>query len=204
MSTNRLMALRLLPSCWKVPASRASASSTSVSRICSTMVRMRVTACTAWSRPSTDSTPRICASCDTATCRPSFSCGVRKNWSSDFSTSPSATLSSPTTLPIVWRSLTRRYSCSIQVSSGWACWPAITASRRSASACVRAVSSGALGSKSSNAASRYSVVVATSMASSGLTPPGSRTAWSAAFTSAWASTVLAGCSLSNESPIRPN
>ena len=63
--------------------------------------RMACTVCTAWSRPRTESTPRICDNWVSATCRPAFSAGWRKNWSRDFSASASDTLSSPTTLPSV-------------------------------------------------------------------------------------------------------
>ena len=51
------------------------------------------------------------------------SAGLRKNWSICCSTSDSEARSSCTTLPIVWRSETRRYSSSIQPSSGSRAWP---------------------------------------------------------------------------------
>ena len=44
--------------------------------------------------------------------------GLRKNWSICFSISDSDARSSCTTLPMVWRSETRRYSSSIHASSG--------------------------------------------------------------------------------------
>ena len=68
--------------------------------------------------PSTDSTPRIAASWLGTGISTSRSVGLRKNWSISFSASDSEARSSCTTLPMVWRSETRRYSSSIQASSG--------------------------------------------------------------------------------------
>ena len=154
MSIKKLRAPTLLPSWSNVPAARARSSSTSVSSMLSTLSRMRSTACDAWSKPNTDSTPRICASCPGTSRRTSLSLGLRKNKSSDFSSSLSDTRSSPTTLPIVCLSLTRRYRSSIHVSSGCALPPFLTPSSRSARCWVRTASCGSVGSKSSKAASR--------------------------------------------------
>ena len=56
---------------------------------------MRSTVCAAWSRPSTENTPRICGSwLGTSRSRP-LSVGLRKNWSSDFSSSLSVAAQFP-------------------------------------------------------------------------------------------------------------
>ena len=79
------MAPRLLPSFsnTSVLEPRSPISST---RNFSTLARMRSAARDAWSRPSTENTPRICASWLGTSCRGTRSWGLRKNWSSDFST----------------------------------------------------------------------------------------------------------------------
>ncbi|OPZ01397.1 MAG: hypothetical protein BWZ09_02724 [Alphaproteobacteria bacterium ADurb.BinA305] len=58
--------------------------------------------------PSTENTPRMALSWPGTGCSISRRDGSRKYWSIDFSTSASEPLSSCTTLPIVWRSDTRR------------------------------------------------------------------------------------------------
>ncbi len=112
-------------------------------------------------------TRRASAAAGSARCAAALlSVGRRKNWSRDFSSSLRWARNSPTTVPIVWRSLTRRYSSSIHGSSGSERPPSRTRSMRPASCTVRAVSCRSCGSRSSKAASRYSTEVATSIASS--------------------------------------
>ena len=97
----RLPARRSNSGCWwraSVPAvTKASTSS-----------RMRSTASVAWSSPSTENTPRIACNCAGTGISTAGSVGARKNWSMSFSDSDSALRSSCTTLPMVWRSETRR------------------------------------------------------------------------------------------------
>ena len=156
-----------------------------VSRICST-------ACDASSRPNTDKTPRIWASWRGTAANKILFWGSRKYRSKELSNSPREVRSSPTTLPMVCLSLTRRYRSSIQLCSGWGMPPTRTSSRRSARLAMRTVIWGSLGSRSSNAASRYSTDVATSIASStrGVTP--ALSAVSTARVSATASGSLGG------------
>ena len=199
MSIRKPRAPRLLPSLSNVPAARAFSSSTSSTSISSTASRIRSTACEAWSSPRTESTPRICERWLGASRSGPLSCGLRKKLSSSFSSSPRVMRNSPTTLPMVWRSLTRRYSSSIQVSSGWACPPWRTACNRSASRAVRAASWASVGSRSSNAASRYRMAVATSIASSGPGARAERATPSIAAFNASASGALGGCSFTSES-----
>jgi hypothetical protein len=52
------------------------------------------------------------------------SSGLRKNWSNAFSASDRVARNSPTTVPMVCRSLTRRYNSSIHASSGSALFSA--------------------------------------------------------------------------------
>ena len=80
--------------------------------------------------------------------------GLRKNWSISFSDSDKAPRSSCTTLPIVCRSETRRYSSSIQGSSGSAGEPWRTASMRCARRRTRSAWPGSSKSASSSEASR--------------------------------------------------
>ena len=101
------MAPRLLPS-FSTTLAQLLKTSGPAAINCSTLERMRSDASDGCSSPSTENTPRICdrrlgTSRSTARSR-----GSRKNWSSDFSISPSARRNSSTTLPMVWRSLTRR------------------------------------------------------------------------------------------------
>ncbi len=133
-----------------------------------------------------------------------MSCGLRKNWSSAFSTSPSVERSSSTTLPMVWLSLTRRYSSSIHCSSGSGSAPAPTASRRSARRVARAAMCSSPASSSSNAACRYSTDVATSIARAADGGSPERVVDSTARVSAWARFSLPGCSLRKESQTRLN
>ena len=93
--------------------------------------------------------------------------GLRKYWSICFSTSDSEARSSCTTLPMVWRSETRRYSSSIQARAAAASRPSRTSRMRCARRCTRLPISGWSKSPSSSEASRYSTLVATSIASAG-------------------------------------
>ena len=131
------------------------------------MSRIRTTASDAWSSPSTESTPRICARRPGTGVSTDRSAGSRKNWSMAFSASASVARSSSTTLPMVWWSLTRRYSSSIQGSSGSGCAPAVTWRRRSARRPARSAMVSGAESSSSNVACRYSTDVATSIANAG-------------------------------------
>ena len=116
---------------------------------------------------STDSTPRIDCSCAGTGISSSRCDGSRKYWSICFSTSDSDARSSCTTLPIVCRSDTRRYSSSIHGSSGFGSRPSLTSPMRCASRCTRVPISGWSKSPSSSEASMYSTLVATSIASAG-------------------------------------
>ena len=108
MSIRKPSAPRLPASRSKVPPCAPRAGSTSVCSSASTSSLMRSAACDAWSRPSTDSTPRIACSCAGTGVSTWRSAGLRKYWSISFSDSESAARISCTTLPSVWRSETRR------------------------------------------------------------------------------------------------
>ena len=99
------------PTAWSDSA-RCAASTSTPSRDCastvSTSSRMRTTAWPAWSRPSTDSTPRMADSLAGTGTSSSRSAGLRLNLSRWPSTSASEERSSWTTLPMVWRSEARR------------------------------------------------------------------------------------------------
>ncbi len=166
----------------------------------STLSRMRCTVRAACSSPSTENTPRICRSWLGTVRSSPISVGRRKNWSSDFSSSDRCARSSSTTVPMVWRSLTRRYSSSIQGSSGSGRPPSRARSMRPASCTVRAVSCRSCGSRSSKAASRYSTEVATSIASSVEGARPERSEASTALCSACTIGALAGCTFSSDSP----
>ncbi|MNS58288.1 hypothetical protein D3C72_912030 [compost metagenome] len=198
MSMRKPSAPRLLPSASKVAISSTGERLTC--SICSTSSRMRCTVCAACSSPSTENTPRICMSWVGTVRSNGFSAGRRKYWSSDFSSSLRWLRSSSTTVPMVWRSLTRRYRSSIHGSSGSERPPSRTRSMRPASCSVRAVSCGSLGSRSSSAASRYSTEVATSIASSVSGGWPERTEASTACVSACTIGWLGGCSFSSDSP----
>ena len=204
MSIKKLSAPKLLPNWSKVPADRARASSISVSNSCSTLSRMRKTAWDAWSNPSTDRTPRIWANWPGTRVKTDLSFGSRKKKSSDFSSSPSDKRSSPTTLPMVCLSLTRRYSSSIHGCKGWAMPPFLTLFSRSAKCWVRAASCASCGSRSSNAASRHKTEVATSIANSIAGGFAERTVASTAWVNAKARLWLLGCSLTSESLTKLN
>ncbi|MFO1337448.1 MAG: hypothetical protein U1F53_04315 [Burkholderiaceae bacterium] len=133
----------------------------------STSSRMRCTACEAWSRPSTESTPRMAPSSPGTGASSSRSVGARLKRSSCCSTSASEARSSATTLPMVWRSDTSRYSASIQGSTGACSPPAVTVARRCARRCTRCCISARSRSMSSSDASTHSRAVATSIASAG-------------------------------------
>ena len=164
MSIRKPSAPRLPASRSNTPACVTRAGSTSVDINPSTSSRMRSRVAHACSMPSTDSTPRMADNwCGTAI-KTSLSDGLRKNWSISRSASDNETRSSCTTLPMVWRSETRRYSSSIQASSGCAGAPWPTDAIRSARRCTRPASPGASKAASSSAASMYSSAVATSMA----------------------------------------
>ena len=203
MSTRKPRAPRLLPSlskvCWRStgpliwPLSRRS-----------TVSPMRVTASDAWSRPSTDITPRICPRKVGTEARGAVFWGLRKNWSMQRSASPSVARSSPTTLPMVWRSLKWRYSSSIHDSSGCGSAPAHTWSRRSASRWARCANCSGGVSSSSSAACRYKTDVATSMARPAEGGSSERTVMSTARVSACASPSLLRWSLRSESHTRLN
>jgi hypothetical protein len=197
MSIRKPSAPRLLPSASKPAISSAGEVLTSMA---STSSRMRCTVSAAWSRPSTENTPRICINCVGTVRRSPFSAGRRKYWSSDFSSSLRWLRSSSTTVPMVWRSLTRRYRSSIHGSSGSEWPPARTRSMRPASCSVREVSCGSLGSRSSSAASRYSTEVATSIASSVSGGWPDLTEASTACVSACTIGRLGGCSFCSDSP----
>ena len=202
MSIRKPKAPRLLP----ILSNRRCCSSSGTCSVCrrSTFWRMRTMACEAWSSPRTDSTPRICDKCAATGASTAVSAGLRKYWSSSFSASARVPRNSPTTLPMVCWSLTWRYSCSIQGSSGWAGCPASTCSRRPAkvSAC-EAIASSARSSEA-KAACRYSTAVATSIATSG----DGGWAWVATLCTtcikALARDRLPGCSLTRESQTRVN
>ena len=166
MSIRKPSAPRLLPSFSNI-CLRSSSDATSLVSSRSTVSRMRKTASDAWSSPSTESTPRIWAKRPGTVARGETSSGLRKNWSIARSASPSVERNSPTTLPFVWLSLTRRYSSSIQGSSDSGSPPALTLSRRSARRRARATICSSAVSVSSSAACKYSTAVATSMASAG-------------------------------------
>ena len=108
MSIRKLSAPRLSARRSKVPVWIACWGLTSVLDKASTSSRMRSTACEAWSRPSTDNTPRIADSCAGTGISTSRWVGLRKYWSMFFSTSDSEARNSCTTLPMVCRSETRR------------------------------------------------------------------------------------------------
>ena len=91
---------------------------------------------------STESTPRIACSWPGTGISTSRCAGLRKYWSICFSTSDSEARSSCTTLPMVCRSETRRYSSSIHGSSGWASRPSPTSRMRCARRCTRLPISG--------------------------------------------------------------
>ena len=154
--------------------------------------------------PSTDSTPRIADSWPGTGISISRLDGSRKYWSICFSTSDSDARSSCTTLPMVWRSLTRRYSSSIQVSSGCGSAPRRRSSTRRASRCTRAASSGWSRSPSSMEASRYSIAVATSIASGAGGAAAALTVCVTAVCSAVASTSPDGNRRCSESPTSAN
>ena len=142
MSMRKLKAPRLSARRSKVPACTARAGSTSVCANASTSSRMCSAAAEACDRPSTDNTPRIADSC-AGTGISSWRCeGSRKYWSICFSISDSEARNSCTTLPMVWRSLTRRYSSSIHTSSGCGSAPWRTASMRADRCSTRGASSG--------------------------------------------------------------
>ena len=204
MSIRKLSAPTLLPRYSKVPAARASSGSVSVSSIFWTLLFIRKTALQAWSSPNTDKTPRIWDNCPGTVCNVVLSFGLRKKASSDFSSSPRETRSSPTTLPIVCLSLTRLYNSSIQLSSGWGLPPTRTLSRRWARLAVRTANCGSLGSRSSKTASRYSTEVATSIASSIPGVWALLTVVSIARLNTCASGSLGGWSLSSDSVTRAN
>ena len=116
--------------------------------------------------PSTDSTPRIADSWSGTGISTSRSAGLRKYWSISFSASDSEARSSCTTLPMVWRSETRRYSSSIHGSSGSGVAALAHVARCARPGAARArPARGWSNSASSSAASRYSRLVATSIAS---------------------------------------
>ena len=153
MSIKKLSAPRLSARRSKVPALMTCCGLTSVLASVSTSSRIRSTACEAWSSPSTDSTPRIAESWAGTGISTSRWAGLRKYWSICFSISDKEARNSCTTLPIVWRSDTRRYSSSIQSSStpGSRAWR--TASTRCASRWMRWAPSGWSKSPSSSEAS---------------------------------------------------
>ena len=153
---------------------------------------------------STDSTPRIDCSCAGTGISTSRCAGLRKYWSICFSTSDSEARSSCTTLPMVCRSDTRRYSSSIHGSSGCAGWPSLTWRMRCARRCTRVPIKGWSNSPSSSEASRYSTLVATSMASAGLGVCAAATVWATAACSASASTSPDGYRRFSESPTSEN
>ena len=148
MSIRKPIAPKLLPNLSKIP-NRALASSMSSTRNCSTLDRMRSAASDGWSSPSTENTPRICANWLGTSRNGVLSFGLRKNLSSDASTSPRLLRSSSTTLPMVCRSLTRRYSSSIHASRGSGSAPSLTLSRRCANRTLRIPISDSVGSRSS-------------------------------------------------------
>ena len=199
MSIRKLSAPRLSARRSKVPVSMACCGLTSVLASASTSSRMRSTACEAWSRPSTDSTPRIAESCAGTGISTSRCAGSRKYWSMFFSTSDNEARSSCTTLPMVWRSDTRRYSSSIHSSSvpGSRAWR--TESMRWARRWMRWAPSGWSKSPSSIEASRYSSAVATSIASSAGGSPAAATVCAAATCSARPSTAPSGYRRASES-----
>ncbi len=162
MSSRKPSAPRLLPSFSKTTGLSSSATWPAASW--STTKRRCCVAATAWSRPSTDSTPRICDSDPVTVPSIETSSGLRKYWSRCFSASASVEWSSSTTLPMVWWSLTRRYSSSTQVSRGSGGWSASTWSRRCARRSARSRISAGLTSSDSRLACRYSTAVATSIA----------------------------------------
>ena len=188
------MAPRLLPTFSKIPV-RALASSMSSTKNCSTLERMRSAAIEGWSKPNTENTPRIWANWLGTSRKGALSCGLRKNWSSDFSTSPSVVRNSSTTLPMVWRSLTRRYNSSIQDSSGSGSPPEVTWARRCDKRALRSAIWLSVGSRSSYAASRYSTEVATSMATAGTGAVPARMVNSIARDRALPNSPLSTCSL---------
>ena len=203
MSMRKPNAPRLLPSFSKVFwRSGSSAGSLSMSR--STASRMRSTASEAWSSPSTESTPRICARRPGTLASWPVSAGLRKNWSMARSASPSVARNSSTTLPMVWLSLTRRYSSSIHGSRGSGSPPAHTRPRRSDRRLERSDNCSSEVSVSSRAACRYSTAVATSMASAGAGGSPLRTVRSTALVRACARDSLLRWSLRKESHTRLN
>ncbi len=202
MSMRKPSAPRLLPSFSKTTW-RSCAGISLISRR-STVSRMRTTASDAWSRPSTDRTPRICCRQPGTGLSAATSSGLRKNWSMDFSASASVARNSSTTLPMVWWSLTRRYSSSIHCSSGWGSPPAATPSSRSARRAARSAMYSWATSSSSKDACRYRTEVATSMASAADGGSPARVVASTARVSAWASGSLSGWSLRSESHTRLN
>ena len=197
------MAPRLLPS-FSNPSDCRDSSGASSLRMASTRSRIRATASAAWSRPSTFSTPRICASSPGTGSRTERSAGLRKNWSRRCSASAKVTRSSPTTVPRVCRSLTRRYSSSIQGCRPATGCPSQTACSRAASSRMRAARVVSRGRNSASEASRNSTVVATSMACSGVgSCPLRKTCW-ATVRRAWVRGWLSGCSRSSDSTTSPS
>ena len=170
----------------------------------STVPRIRTTANAAWSRPSSDNTPRICARRSGTAISGWVSVVLRKNWSISFSTSPREVRNSPTTLPMVWRSLTRRYRSSIHASSGSDWPPACTRCRRCARCSARWAVCTSSAPSSSNVACRYNTAVATSMANAADGGSPERATASVACASASASGALPGCRRRKESPTRLN
>ena len=162
------------------------------------------TAAEACSSPSTDNTPRIDDNCPGTGISSSRRLGSRKYWSICFSISDSDARNSCTTLPMVWRSLTRRYSSSIHGSSASAGWPLQTLSMRCASRATRLPSSGWSSSPSSIDASRHSTLVATSIASAGGGAWPLSTVFAAAAEKACASISPDGNSRCTESPTSEN
>ena len=204
MSIKKLNAPMLLPSCSAVVADSAGVGAGSAVSIPSTVSRIRSTASAACSSPRTDKTPRICAIWrGTATSAARF-CGSRKNKSSEDSSSLSEARNSPTTLPIVCLSLTLRYKSSIHPCSGSGLPPERTFSSRSARLAMRPVICESLGSRSSNAASKYNTEVATSIASSERGALPAANAVSTAWLNACANGSLGAWSLVKESATRLN
>ena len=204
MSIKKLSAPRLSASRLKLPLALACAASTSVLASVSTSSRMRSTACEAWSRPSTDSTPRMADNWPGTGISSARRAGSRKYWSMAFSISDSEARSSCTTLPMVWRSDTRRYSSSIHKSSvpgsrAWRTW-----SMRWARRCTRCAPSGCSKSPSSSEASMNSSAVATSIARSAGGSAPVAVVWAAATCSERPSTPPSGYRRASESATSAN
>ena len=197
LSADRLPASRSNTGCCSAAAGPAAIS-------VSTSSRMRSTACVAGSSPSTDSTPRMACNWAGTGISSVGSCGARKNWSISFSDSPRLPRSSCTTLPIVCRSATRRYSSSIQASSGCGRAPLRTASMRLARRRTRAPCSGPSKSPSASTASSHSRLVAHSIASVGAGAACCSTVVAPACASASASVSPEGSSRLSDSPTSAN